>query len=102
MHGSCSDDLRFRHPGVILSGIDLCQLLRAVADEGGGAYVHAGTEEFGLNPIISDLKRLEDEQFKSVIFEEYDEQYMYFFGVALALLALESLIGSRRAKRRLF
>ena len=76
--------------------------LRKMAQAGGGAYVRAGNEEFGLNPIIDDLRRLEDEHFKSVVFEEYDEQYMYFMAAALVLLAVAFLIGDRRAKRRLF
>ena len=76
--------------------------LRRMAEAGGGAYVHAGNEEFGLNPIINDINRMEEEYFKSMVFEEYDELYMYFFAVALALLVIEMLIGSRRWKRSLF
>ncbi|MBO7070151.1 MAG: hypothetical protein J6W09_02530, partial [Bacteroidales bacterium] len=56
----------------------------------------------GLNPIIADIRRLEDEQFGSVVFEQYNEQYMYFFWAALALLVVEMLIGERKGKRRLF
>ena len=78
------------------------ETLKKVADIGGGAYVHAGNEEFGLNPIIDNIRELEDERFNSVIFEEYDEQYMYFFGAALLLFIIEMLIGSRRLKKRLF
>ena len=73
-----------------------------MADAGNGAYVHAGNEEFGLNPIIDDIKKMEDEEFNSVVFEEYDEQYMYFFAAALLLLVLEMLIGERRIKKKLF
>ena len=76
--------------------------LQKMAEVGGGAYVHAGNEEFGLNPIIDDLRNLEAEQFNSVVFEEYDEQYMYFFAISLVLLVIEMLIGERRWKRRLF
>ncbi len=76
--------------------------LKRIAAAGNGAYVHAGNEEFGLNPIVDEINRLEDERFNSVVFEEYDEQYMYFFAVALALFALEMLIGERKPKRRLF
>lgn len=76
--------------------------LREIARVGGGAYIHAGNEEFGLNPIIDDIRRLQQEEFSNVVFEEYDEQYMYFFAIALALLALEALVGQRRAKRQLF
>ena len=76
--------------------------LREIAAAGGGAYVHAGNEEFGLNPIIQDIRRMEDEEFGSIVFEEYDEQYMYFFGAALLLLVIEMLIGERRPRRKLF
>jgi len=76
--------------------------LRKIAAEGNGAYVHAGGEEFGLNPIIDDIKRMEAEKYSSVVFEDFDEQYMYFFGVALLFFILEMLIGERRHKRRLF
>ena len=76
--------------------------LKEIAQVGGGAYVHAASDEFGLNPIIDDIRRMEDEAFESVVFEEYDEQYMYFFGAALLLLVVEMLIGSRRSGRKLF
>ena len=76
--------------------------LQKIAEVGNGAYVHAGNEEFGLNPIINDINKLEEETFNSMVFEEYDEQYMYFFAVALVLLVLEMLIGERRWKRSMF
>ena len=78
------------------------ETLRKVAEAGNGAYVHAGGDEFGLNPIIEDVRRMEDEEFGSVVFEEYDEQFMYFFGIALFLLVIEMLIGERRPKRKWF
>ncbi|MBQ6762711.1 MAG: VWA domain-containing protein [Bacteroidales bacterium] len=77
-------------------------ILRKVAKAGNGAYVHAGNDEFGLTPIVEDIRRLEDEEFGSLVFEEYNEQYMYFFGIALALLVIEMLIGERRPKRKWF
>ena len=78
------------------------QMLRDIARAGGGAYIHAGGEEFGLNPIIQDIRKMEDEEFGSVVFEEYDEQYMYFFGAALLLFVIEMLIGERKPRRKLF
>ena len=93
--------LRDRDGEIVVTRLDE-QTLRDVAAAGGGAYVHAGNEEFGLNPILDDIRRMEAEEFRSVVFEEYDEQYMYFFGIALALFVVEMLIGSRRSKRKLF
>ena len=78
------------------------ETLKSVAAAGGGAYVHAGNEEFGLNPIIEDIRRMEEEEFGSVMFEDFDEQFMYFFAAALVLLLIEMLIGERAAKRKFF
>ena len=78
------------------------QMLRDIARAGGGAYIHAGGEEFGLNPIIQDIRKMEDEEFGSVVFEDFDEQYVYFFGAALLLFVIEMLIGERKPRRKLF
>ena len=86
---------------IVVSRLDETTL-KQIASAGGGAYVHAGNEEFGLNPIVDEIGKLEDERFNSVVFEEYDEQYMYFFAAALLLFVIEMLIGERKSKRRLF
>lgn len=76
--------------------------MKAIADAGNGIYVHAGNDEFGLTPIINDIKKMQDEQFNSVVFEEYDEQFMYFLGIALFFFIIEMLVGERKSKRHLF
>ena len=93
--------LRDKDGEIVVTKLDE-ETLRAVARAGNGAYIHAGGEEFGLNPIIQDIRRMEDEEFGSIVFEEYDEQYMYFFGMALLLLVIEMLIGERKPRRKLF
>lgn len=95
------DLMKDKDGNIVVTRLDE-NILREVASVGGGAYIHAGNEEFGLNPIIEDLRKLEDEMFNSVVFEEYDEQYMYFFAAALVLFILEMLIGEKRSRRRLF
>lgn len=77
-------------------------VLQEIAAKGNGAYVRAGNSEFGLNPILDDLKKLEEETYTSVVFEEYDEQFMYFLAIALFFFVLEMLVGDRRSKRHLF
>jgi Ca-activated chloride channel family protein len=78
------------------------KVLQDVAQAGNGLYVRAGNSEFGLNPIIENIDRMEDEKYSSIVFEEYDEQFMYFLGIALFFFVLEMLIGDRRSKRHLF
>ena len=77
-------------------------ILQEIAGIGGGKYVRAGNSEFGLNPFIDDIRTLDKEEFSSVVFEDFDEQYMYFFGIALFFLILEFLVPETKARRRLF
>ena len=93
--------LRDQQGEIVVTKLDE-KTLREIARAGNGAYIHAGNEEFGLNPIVQDIRRLEDEEFGSIVFEEYDEQYMYFFGIALLLFVIEMLIGERKPRRKLF
>lgn len=77
-------------------------ILREIAAVGNGEYVRAGNSEFGLNPIIDNIRTLEKEEFSSVVFEDFDEQYMYFFGIALFFLLLEAFVPQTRNRRDIF
>ena len=93
--------LRDSEGNIVVTRLDE-ETLRRIAGAGGGAYVHAGNEEFGLNPIVEDIRKMEDERFNSIVFEEYNEQFMYFFAAALIFLMLEMLLGERSPKKKLF
>ena len=93
--------LRDKDGNIVVTHLDE-KTLRQIAEAGGGAYIQAGNVEFGLNPIINDIRAMEGELFSSVVFEEYDEQYMYFFAIALILLVIEMLVGERKNARKLF
>ncbi len=93
--------MKDRNGEIVVSRLDE-DTLREIAKAGNGTYVHASKDEFGLEPIVEEINKFEDERFNSVVFEEYDEQYMYFLGIALFLLVIEMLIGDRRSKRSLF
>lgn len=93
--------LKDRSGNIVVSRLDE-KTLKQIAAAGNGMYVRAGNSEFGLNPIIDEIQKMQDEQFNSIVFEEFDEQYMYFFGIALVFFVLEMLVGERRIRRRLF
>lgn len=95
------DLLKDRDGNIVVTKLDE-KTLEEIAIAGDGAYVKAGNTEFGLNPIIDQLKELQDQEFKSQVFEDFDEQYMYFFAIALFFLLLEFLVGSRRVGKKLF
>ena len=93
--------LKDKEGNIVVTRLDE-SVLQEVAAEGNGVYVRAGSSEFGLNPIIDDIRKMEDEKYSSVVFEEYDEQFMYFLGIALFFFVIEMLIGDRRSKKHLF
>ena len=93
--------LKDKEGNIVVTRLDE-QVLQDVAAAGNGVYVRAGNSEFGLNPIIDDIKRMEDEKYSSVVFEEYDEQFMYFLVIALLFFVIEMLVGDRRSKKHLF
>ena len=93
--------LKDKDGNIVVTRLDEA-VLQEVAAAGNGVYVRAGNSEFGLNPIIDDIRKMEDEKYSSIVFEEYDEQFMYFLGMALFFFVIEMLIGERRSKRHLF
>jgi Ca-activated chloride channel family protein len=93
--------LKDKDGNIVVTRLDE-SVLQEVADAGNVLYVRAGNSEFGLNPIIDDIRKMEDEKYSSIVFEEYDEQFMYFMGIALLFFVIEMLIGERRSKRHLF
>ena len=93
--------LKDRNGEIVVTRLDET-VLRDVAAAGNGLYVRAGNSEFGLNPIIDDIKKMDDEKYSSIVFEEYDEQFMYFLAIALFFFVIELLIGDRKSKRHLF
>ena len=93
--------LKDKEGNIVVTRLDE-SILQEVAKAGKGVYVRAGNSEFGLNPVIDDIRKMEDEKYNSIVFEEYDEQFMYFLAMALFFFVIEMLIGDRRSKRHLF
>ena len=71
-------------------------LLQQLAESTGGIYTRSRNESFGLEEIIARLDEMEATELSLMTFEEYDEQYQWFLGVALLLLVVEMLIFERR------
>ena len=65
--------LKDKDGNIVVTRLDEA-VLQDVAAAGNGVYVRAGNSEFGLNPIIDDIRKMEDERYSSVVFEEFDEQ----------------------------
>lgn len=72
------------------------ELLKEIAINGGGAYVRATNQSLGLDEVVKQVRSMEQKNFATVVYDEYNELYQYFLGIALILLVLEFFILERR------
>ncbi len=72
------------------------QLLNDIASATGGIYIRSTNANFGLEEVVAELDKMERAELTHRNFEEYDEEYMWFLGVALLLLIIEGLVLGRR------
>lgn len=72
------------------------EMMKQIALSTGGSYVRANNSSLGLQELVDQLKNLEETEFKSETFDEYNELYQYFVGLAIALLLLEYSVLERR------
>ena len=93
--------LKDKDGNIVVSRLDE-GTLRQIAAEGNGEYVRAGNSEFGLNPIIDNIREMDKEEFASVVFEDFNEQYMYLFGISLVFLVAGFAVPQTRSRRQFF
>lgn len=72
------------------------QLLSDIASATDGVYIRSTNSNFGLEEVVAELDKMESTKLTHRNFEEYDEEYMWFLGVALLLLVIETLVLGRR------
>ncbi len=89
--------LKDKEGNIVVTKLDE-QTLVKIAEAGGGVYVRAGNNDFGLDAIVDKIHNMDKQSYKSVVFEDFNEQYMYFFGIALFFLILDFFILNRRGK----
>lgn len=70
--------------------------LQQIAVSTGGSYIRATNRSLGLDEIIKQINEVEKKDLKTMVFEDFNEQFTTLLGIALALLLLESGMLSRR------
>jgi len=73
-------------------------MLQQIAATGEGYYVRANNSQAGLNKIFEEIDKLEESEFESQIFSDYEDRFQYFIAIALLLLITEFIIVERKSK----
>lgn len=61
-------------------------MLRRIADAGGGMYVRANNSNVGLEKIYEDISKLDKTEIETQVFTDYEDQFQWFVGAAIFLL----------------
>lgn len=72
------------------------ETLRKIAELTDGAYVRSSKQSIGLDEIVKSINDMEQTEFSTVKFEEFNEQYPYLLALALAILLFEFVLLDRR------
>lgn len=91
------DFLRDKNDEVVVTRLDE-ETLSKMAITGGGKYIRATNSQIGLMPLFEEINRMERAEFKEKTFSEYDDQFQYFFGLALLFLIIDFFVLERRNK----
>lgn len=73
-------------------------LLKKIANAGGGIYARGNNIDAGLKSILKELNKLEKSETKST-FAEYDDKFHYFIFIALFLIIAEFILLERKNQR---
>ncbi|MDR0414891.1 MAG: VWA domain-containing protein [Prevotellaceae bacterium] len=93
--------MKDRQGNMVVTRLDE-EVLEKTAAAGNGIYVRATTSNLGLSDIVNDVRKLDKQELSSVIYEDFNEQYHYFFYMAIVLLTLELLIIERKRRWNIF
>ncbi len=89
------DYIRDEEGAPVISRLDEATL-RDIALSTGGIYVRATEQELGLEEIVARIHESERTRLAQPLWEEYDEYYQWFLGIALALLLVEFFIATKK------
>ena len=87
--------LKDRNGDVVITRLDERTLVET-ANAGNGFYTRATDSDLGLTKLVDELKSMEKQELTSVVYQDYDELFMYFFAAAALLLLLEPLLLNRK------
>lgn len=72
------------------------ETLQQIAVLTGGTYIRATNQSVGLEEILKRIKAMEQQEFSSLAFAEYNDQFHYLVALALALLLFEFVMIDRK------
>ena len=61
-------------------------MLRSIAEAGGGAYARANNSNVGLDDIYGEISKLDKTEIETQVFTDYEDRFQWFVGPGIILL----------------
>lgn len=74
------------------------QMLKEIAEATGGVFRHGTGADMGLDEILDQIRALEQEEYDTLMFAEYESRYQIFLVLAFLLLVADLIIYERKNK----
>ena len=71
-------------------------VLQEIAAAGLGSYTHATNADLGLDKVVESIDSMEKQEMNAIVFEDFNEQFMYMFVFTLFFLIVEMFIVERK------
>lgn len=89
--------LRDEKGEIVVSKLDE-QKLQEIAAQAGGLYVRASENQLGMQEILKRIDQMQKEEYKSLVFQEYNDQFYYILALSVLILIIEFLMIERKNK----
>ena len=76
------------------------QMLKDIAQSGGGAYIRANSTQSSLNTLFNEINKMEKKEIGSKVFTDYKDQFQWFIAISIFLLILDVVISNTKRKWR--
>jgi Ca-activated chloride channel family protein len=80
---------------VVITKLDETKL-EQIAASGDGVYVRANNAQVGLNTLFDEINKLDKTELESLVYSDYEDQFQYFFAIAIILILIEFFILERK------
>ena len=95
--GQLSGFLRDHEGNTVVSRFDE-PMLRAIAQTANGIFQTGTGPDLGLNKILEEIRKMEQQEYETTRFSEYESRFHYFIAFALIFFVLELIIFERKNK----
>jgi Ca-activated chloride channel family protein len=95
--GQLSGFLRDNEGNTVVSRFDE-PMLRNIAQQTGGVFQTGTGPDLGLNNILEEIRLMEQQEYETTRFAEYESRFHYFIALALIFFLFEFLIFERKSK----